>query len=213
MDHQFWHDRWTKGEIGFHEGQPNALLTEYVHTLALPKGGRVFVPLCGKTRDIPWLMSQGLRVAGAELSEMAVGELFEEMSLAPDIETIGPLRLYKAQNIDIYVGDIFDLTGAMLGQVDAIFDRAALVALPPDMRKRYAKHLMAITANATQLLITFDYDQADLTPPPHAIDEAEVEMHYGAFYEINVLEARDIKEGLKGRAKALERVSLLTAQS
>ena len=66
MEAAFWHERWQRGEIGFHEAQPNALLTAFFERLTLPADSRVFVPLCGKTRDIPWLLSQGLRVAGAE---------------------------------------------------------------------------------------------------------------------------------------------------
>ena len=62
MEHDFWHDRWESNRIGFHESAPNPLLTEHFPALSVPNSGRVFVPLCGKTLDIGWLLSQGQRV-------------------------------------------------------------------------------------------------------------------------------------------------------
>ncbi|MBP9636538.1 MAG: thiopurine S-methyltransferase, partial [Nitrospira sp.] len=44
MEPQFWHDRWTKNEIGFHKSDANPLLVKYFTELALPKGSLVFVP-------------------------------------------------------------------------------------------------------------------------------------------------------------------------
>src|SRR5690606_15848969 len=98
--------------------------------LRLTAGSRLFLPLCGKTRDIAWLLEGGYRVAGVELSEVAIGVLFEELDLEPAIERSGNLLCYSGPGIDIHVGDIFELTAAQLGDVQAIYDRAALVALP-----------------------------------------------------------------------------------
>ena len=210
MEHQFWHDKWDANEIGFHEGRPNALLTEYFASLNLPKGARVFVPLCGKTMDIPWLLSQGMQVVGAELSELAVRQLFEDMGVEPEVRPLGGLKVYEANALIIFVGDIFDIDADALGNVDAIFDRAALVALPPDLRARYAKHLMTITGNIQQLLITFEYDQGLMTPPPHSVSLSDVTALYGATYALNVLEERDIAGGLKGRVEAVEFATHLT---
>jgi len=210
MDHQYWHDSWDSNKIGFHEGQPNALLTRHFDALKLDAGARVLVPLCGKTKDIPWLISKGCHVIGAELSEMAVQALFDENDLTPDIRDLGDLKRYSADRIDIFAGDIFDLNAETLGHIDAVFDRAAFVALPGPMRKDYSNHLIKTTNAARQLLITFDYDQSDLTPPPHAIDRAEIEAHYAQTYAITELETRDVEGGLKGQCKALERATLLT---
>ena len=154
MEAEFWHERWREEKHGFDQAAPNALLVAHLDALALKPGNRVFVPLCGKTVDIPWLLEQGLRVVGAELSETAVGQLFETMGVAPEIADLGSLKRYSSDGIDIFAGDIFDLSAGALGDVDAVFDRAALVALPEEMRARYSAHLSEITGNAPQLLLS-----------------------------------------------------------
>lgn len=211
MDPSFWHERWSENRIGFHEGAPNALLTAHAHRLALGKGSRVFLPLCGKTRDIGWWLSQGCRVAGAELSEKAVGELFDDLGLEPRVTQVGALHRYSFEDIDIFVGDIFDLTVEQLGPVDAVYDRAALVALPEDIRPRYARHLTRLTGAAPQLLITFDYDQSVMDGPPFSISDEMLTAYYSDTYTRTLLERADVAGGLKGQAKADEMAWLLHA--
>ena len=72
MEASYWHERWGENRIAFHEKQANALLVEHFKRLELDAGARVFVPLCGKTLDIGWLLGRDLRVVGVELSELAV---------------------------------------------------------------------------------------------------------------------------------------------
>ncbi|PWW03872.1 thiopurine S-methyltransferase [Hoeflea marina] len=198
MEHGFWHDRWQSGRIGFHENRPNPLLLAHFAALSVPANGRVFVPLCGKTLDIGWLMSRGHRVAGAELSELAIGQLFKELGLEPEISDLGDLKSYSAENIDIFVGDVFDLTPDLLGPIDAVFDRAALVALHAEMRAAYAPHIAALAGNAPQLLITFDYDQSRLDGPPFSVTSDEVRLRYGDGYELSELATNALAGGMKG---------------
>ena len=176
MEASFWHAKWEKSEIAFHQDDFNPLLLDHFGALKLPAGSRVFVPLCGKTRDILWLLQSGYRVVGAELSRLAVEQLFAEMDLQPGITQIGPLTRFAVEDVDIYCGDIFDLTASELGQVDAVYDRAALVALPAAMRQRYAEHLVAITDRARQLLIAYEYDQRLQNGPPFAVCADDVNM-------------------------------------
>ena len=209
MDTDFWHRKWQANEIGFHNKEVNPLLLAYFAELSLSPGSRIFVPLCGKTRDIAWLLSQGCRVAGAELSELAVEQLFAELGVQPAIAGAGGVKHYSAPDLDIFVGDIFKLTGEVLGPIDAVFDRAALVALPEEMRVRYAGHITAITRNAPQLLLTFEYDQAAMAGPPFSISDDEVERHYQDSYQIAALASVDVAGGLKGKCVATENVWLL----
>lgn len=198
MDKNFWHQRWESSRIGFHQDQPNPFLISHLPELSVPENGRVFVPLCGKTLDIGWLMSKGHRVAGAELSELAIQQLFEDLGVKPSISDLGALKRYAADGIDIFVGDVFDLTPALLGPVDAVFDRAALVALPEAMRSSYAPHMTHITGAAPQLLITFEYDQSQLDGPPFAVMSDEVQRRYGDRYELSTLTTNDLAGGMKG---------------
>jgi thiopurine S-methyltransferase len=209
MESSFWHKRWESNEIGFHEYQANSLLVKYAKELALSEGSRIFVPLCGKTCDIPWLLANGYRVAGAELSRLAVEQLFQDNRIEPIISELGKLVRYSAENIDIFVGDIFDLSLETLGPVDATYDRAALVALPEEMRQAYTKHLIKITANKTQFLISFEYDQHQMSGPPFSINKAELNKHYLESYTLSLIDSGDVKGGLKGRYPAIENAWLL----
>ena len=213
MDLEFWHQKWTKKELGFHEGHPNVFLVRHFSTLKLKIGARVFVPLCGKTRDISWLLSQGCRVAGAELHEEAVQELFAELDLQPEIDRRGDTLTYRGPDLDLFVGDIFELDADRLGPVQAVYDRAALVALPKEMRKRYTAHLKQVAVQAPWLLIHFPYDQRQMEGPPFAVSIEEVVEHYGDDYLITILESQPVKGGLKGRVEATEIIELLTPRS
>jgi thiopurine S-methyltransferase len=205
----FWLQKWENNNIGFHKSEANPLLVKYFGELSLVKNSRVFLPLCGKTLDIAWLLSKGYRVAGAELSEIAIKQLFDELGVEPKISSIGELSLYSAKDIDIFVGNIFDVSSNILGSVDTIYDRAALVALPEEMRNRYTTHLTEITAQAPQLLITFEYDQNLMEGPPFSISKEEVNKHYIDIYNLSLLVSTDVVGGLKGQCAAKENVWLL----
>ena len=209
MNIDFWNQKWEKNEIGFHESKPNPLLVAYFKELDLVKTSRVFLPLCGKTLDIVWLLSKGLRVTGAELSKLAIEQLFIELGVEPEITECGNAKRYRATNIDVFVGDFFCLSSDVLGPVDAIYDRAALVALPEEMRKRYTTHLLEITGAAEQLLITFEYDQSLMKGPPFSLSNDEVNRHYKDAYNLTHLGNIAVPGGLKGICKATENIWLL----
>ncbi|NEZ60871.1 thiopurine S-methyltransferase [Adonisia turfae] len=209
MDTSFWLQRWENNNITFHRSDANPVLVNYFQTLSLMKDSRVFVPLCGKTRDIAWLLSNGYRVAGAELVEMAVEQLFMELELEPTISDAEEVKHYSAKNIDIFVGNIFDVSSQILGPIDAVYDRAALVALPEDMRNQYSAHLMEVTTKAPQLLISYEYDQTLMAGPPFSVSNEEVNQHYGDSYDLNLLVSTDIVGGLKGKCAAKKNIWLL----
>lgn len=217
MQANFWHKKWESNQIGFHLPKPNPLLVEHFYALGLKQGARVFLPLCGKTVDIVWLLAQGFKVAGAELSAIAIEDLFHQLNLTPKITKKNTLTYsltqYSAPNIDIFVGDIFELNAETLGKVDAIYDRAALVALPIEMRKKYTEHLITMTKNATkpapQLLICFEYDERLHAGPPFSVCADEVNLHYQTHYDLTLLASEVVEGGLKGQCPAIEHVWLL----
>ena len=209
MDASFWRQRWAKNETAWHQSKTNPLLVKHFQELSVAKRGRVFVPLCGRTLDISWLLSHGYRVAGAELSQIAIEQLFMELGVQPEITGVGELDQWSAKNIDIFVGDIFALSRQELGPVDAIYDRAALVAFPQEMRNRYTAHLTEMTGTAPQLLICYEYDQRLLEGPPFSISQEEVKRHYLTKYDVTLLTSTDVAGGLKGKCAAKESVWLL----
>jgi len=207
MNPEFWHQRWASNQIGFHESAANPLLVKHFDKLNLPKGNRVFLPLCGKTLDIAWLLTKGYEVVGAELNKLAIDQLFAELGKDPIISHEGNIQRCHTDHLDILVGNIFDVTSSMLGKVDAIYDRAAMVALPPEMRVKYAHHLLMITNTASQLLICFDYDQSLVDGPPFSINAHEVRGHYADRYELALLDSSPTK--LKGQFDTMEMTWLL----
>ncbi|WP_446809173.1 thiopurine S-methyltransferase [Methylomonas sp. 2BW1-5-20] len=209
MEASFWHQKWERGEIAFHQSEANPFLLAHFEKLNLAKNSRVFLPLCGKTRDFACLLAGGYRVVGAELSELAVNELFKELGLEPNISTAGKLTRYSAKDIDILAGDIFDVSAELLGAISAIYDRAALVALPSGIRERYTSHLMNISGTAPQLLITYEYDQRLMDGPPFSVTENEVRWHYEAAYRLRPVESKNIADKLKGKVAATETAWLL----
>lgn len=209
MDAQFWHERWKTNVINFHQSKANPLLVSYFQDLSIEPGGCVFVPLCGKTLDITWLLSGGFKIIGVELSELAVRQLFENLGCTPQIKDLGTLKHYKSEGISIFVGDIFELTPHWVGSIDAVYDRAAFVAMNGDMRSKYSSHVIEITKTAPQLLITYAYDQALMEGPPFAIGKEEIERQYIDQYEIDLRAGVAVKGGLKGLKAVDENVWIL----
>lgn len=206
MDASFWHNRWQTNQTGWHERAVNPLLITHFPSLRLPPGKRVFVPLCGKSLDLGWLLSQGYAVAGAEVSELAVTQLFAELRMEPTISEVGKHKLFQGEKIDIFVGDFFDLSRKILGPVDAVYDRAALVALPEPTRIRYAAHLKALTPLAPQLVIGYEYDQTMAPGPPFSVTSDELHRHYSDTYTLTPLARIDVPGRLKGKCAATEHI-------
>ena len=210
MDANFWHQRWGKNEIGWHETKVNPLLVQHFNELGLEKGSRIFIPLCGRTLDISWLHAQGYRIAGAELSKVAIEQVFTELGVQPNVSARGEGEQWSANHIDIFVGDLFALSAETLGHVDGIYDRAALVAFPEDMRNRYVRHLIEITEKAPQLLICYEYDQRCMEGPPFSIPDQEVKRQYASAYQLKLLSSTEVSGGLKGKCPANEKAWLLS---
>ncbi|MEM9793090.1 MAG: thiopurine S-methyltransferase [Pseudomonadota bacterium] len=204
MEAEFWEDRWKSNKIAFHEGIPNALMQKHISQFGLREQSRIFVPLCGKAHDLNWLTDQGHVVIGAELSESAVREVFDRTGIAYEVERSAGHTRYHNGRLDIFVGDFFDLTAAQIGSIDAIYDRAALVALPTGMRDTYAERLVQLTSRAPQFLITYDYDQSQTSGPPFSVPEAEVTRLYDGIYKIETLDSMAISGPLAARCSGLE---------
>jgi len=193
MKSEFWLERWEREEIGFHQNEINPYLCQYWQDLHPAHKGEVFVPLCGKSRDMLWLRKQGHRVLGVELSAIAVQAFFRENCLAPQRVTAGKFDCYEADGIRILCSDFFDLGKDDLAQASSVYDRASLIALPPEMRERYARHLVSILPAKTQiLLITFDYPQPEMPGPPFAVSAGEVEALYLGRAEVRLLAQLDV---------------------
>lgn len=205
MTPEFWHQRWQRGETGWHSDEINPHLERHWPRLGVAAGATVFVPLCGKSLDLLWLAGQGHRVIGNEISPLAVAAFFAENGLQPVQSESPPFTRFVADEIELLQGDFFDLTALHLPRIDAVYDRASLVALPPALRPRYALALADLLAPGVPvLLLTYDYDQAQMTGPPFAVSAAEVATLFGGAFAIEPLAQVDVLADHPGfRARGL----------
>jgi thiopurine S-methyltransferase len=184
MDPAFWKSRWQEGRIAFHEGRPNHFLER--HVARLGDDSRVLVPLCGKAEDMAWLAARGHEVVGVEVVEPAVRAFFSEHQLTAEEAEHGAFTSLSAGPITLLAGDFFATSTELLGAVGAFYDRAAVVALPTPMRRRYVEHLRSLLAPGTPgIVITFEYPQDQMQGPPFSVPEPELrELYTGAHVEL-----------------------------
>ena len=193
MQPEFWHKKWASNQIGFHLSEVNPYLQRHWPELSIPATARVLVPLCGKSLDLAWLAGRGHQVLGIELSEKAIEDFFNEHQIQPQISEKGAFKVYRSDAIELWCGDFFALTASDVADCVAFYDRAALIALPAPMRERYAAHLQQILPQGVQgVLITLDYDQAQIPGPPFAVGDDEVKRLLGDLWQVQALEERDV---------------------
>lgn len=193
MQPEFWQKRWADNQIGFHQAKISPYLQRHWSQLSLVNDAQVLVPLCGKSLDMSWLTGQGHRVLGVELSRKAAEDFFAEHELTPNVTQRSVFTVFEAGNISLWCGDFFALEAADVAECAGFYDRAALIALPPAMRERYAAHLRKILPSVARgLLITLEYPQAQLDGPPFAVLEGEVDALLGGGWRLQTLEMADI---------------------
>lgn len=193
MEPDHWHLRWQQGRTGFHTGEPNPWLERFYPELGLNSGDTVLLPLCGKAVDLVWLAQHKHNVLGVELSEIALQHFFEEQQLAAVRSQQPPFTQWESGPITLLEGDFFDLAPQQTVDCRAVFDRAALVALPAEMRQRYVAHLATLLSSGTTiLLVTTDYPQQEKIPPPFAVSDTEVQQLYRDAFEVEQLHSEDL---------------------
>ena len=199
MDIDFWLKRWNRGDTRFHKQTINPFLGYYYGEKGPPPRVRsklrVFVPLCGKSRDLWWLSVNGFDTVGVECSKRAVEDFFSEQKLAFNRAVLDNHVSYKAENLEILLGDFFTLQPRDIGDITDIFDRAALIALPQAMRRQYVTKITDLQAHGTRtLLITLTYPQREMEGPPFSVSEDEIHELYGGNYTIEKLAAKNAIE-------------------
>lgn len=221
MNPEFWQNRWQEKRIGFNQSEVNSLLIKYWSALNLPASSRVFVPLCGKSIDMVWLAAQGYDVVGVELVESAVQAFFAEQNIQPTVYQHAEdteIKCYQGElgdseakrTITLWVADIFALTSTDIGSIDAVYDKAALIALPADMRTQYSEQICLLSGAAPQLVITLHYDQSKKDGPPFSVSCEQVQQYYGSRYQITELAREPAAIGSAPDLTVTEQVWLLS---
>ncbi len=208
MKKDFWAERWADGRIGFHQPKAHDFLARHADRLRPARS--VYVPLCGKSLDLLWLAGNVAPVLGTEFVRPAIDSFFAEQGDTATVADVGPFRVHrggKLATVALFEGDAFALTPAAIaaalggsGTVDAVYDRAALVALDPPTRNRYVAGLVGLlSAGGKILLVVFDYDGRKLDGPPWPVGPAEVERLFGEHGTVELLEERSEPVGARYR--------------
>lgn len=204
MDHDFWVTRWNQGQIGFHLPDINPALIRHLPAFGIPKGANVLVPLCGKSLDLLYLRAEGLSVTGLELSPIAVEAFWRENNLMPALLETEALRIWSTDGLTLIEGDFFKVNAKSIATPDLVYDRAALIAMPPEMRSAYAAHLLSLAGGAAILLITLEYPEKEMQGPPFPIPHDEILHHFGPTHQVDVLGSEDmLEENLSLKDKGL----------
>ena len=193
-----WLEFWANNETNWHSDVVTQELEKYLGLLKLESGDTVFVPLCGKSLDMIYMLNRGFSVIGVEVSEIGIKQFFHENGLDFTISQVGEFDLYSAKNIEIYCGDFFSLTSKHLCGVKAVFDRKSLIALDRNLRQKYVKHLNDIISLGVRiLLITLHYPKHQMSGPPFSVDKSEVESLFSMAFNYQELKPfQDIENGL-----------------
>lgn len=193
MKLDFWKQRWNENQTGFHLDQVNPYLVNHWNDFGITPGARVFVPLCGKSLDMAWLADQGHRVLGVECSELAVESFFNEQQIEFSKIDLENFTKYTSNQVDILLGDYFDLDNSHLEDVGAVYDRASLVALPENMRGEYSIQLQSILPEGTgMLLVSLEYNQNLMEGPPFSVSSQEIRELYATSASIELIQQQDI---------------------
>jgi thiopurine S-methyltransferase len=171
-----WLERWERGLTGWHEAGGSTALRKFWPGLAA--GKRVLVPFCGASVDMLWLAKQGHDVTGVELSEIGARAFFSFADIPYEIDTDGGHVRFRGlrHRVSIHCTDYFQFAAEPF---DAVYDRAALVALPAGLRPAYVEHTRNLMkTDAAHLLITLEYDQSKADGPPYSVLAGEVRSYW-----------------------------------
>ncbi len=183
VEHEFWRELWSDGRVDFHQPTGHPRLSDLVADLPI---GRALVPLAGKSVDIVALRHRGYEVVAVELVEQALRAFAEEqpaLGLAPHHGQLG-FEL-RGDGVRFMAADFFEVDESEVGRFDLVYDRAALIALPPSRRPAYVDHLRRLLRpDGRVAALTVEYDETEMDGPPFSVSPAAVSALYdGALIE------------------------------
>lgn len=188
MEISYWLSRWQKQNIGWHMNKVYPQLPKIWPLLSFTSNPRVLVPMCGKSLDMSWLAEQGCKVIGVEVSKRALSKFRNAQTETFQRDSIHGFTIYRSSSFELWEGDFFKLPSGKISAIDVIYDKAAFVALPPDMRKDYSKKILELCGQSTQILLQiFEYNQDEMNGPPFSIPEDEIQQNFGEQFSIELI--------------------------
>lgn len=193
MELSYWLSRWNKGHTGFHmeDGYPG--LRTHWPKLPIPPDPVVLIPLAGKSIDILWIAERAQKVICNEISSIAIEQFFNEHKMAFTKTGLASFNIYRGKNIEFWCGDFMKLPVKKMGDIDLIYDKASIVALPDKMRFAYAKKISALSADKTNILMhLLSYNQSEMNGPPFSVDPTEVKRLFSEKFSVQLLEKNSL---------------------
>lgn len=208
MQISYWQSRWQNNNIGFHNPEVNSYLVEFFDVVIPPNASSVLVPLCGKTKDLLWLRDKGLHVIGIEAVQVACEAFFLENQLDFSIRKRFGFTIYQADQLEIWCGDFFKLPDEIIQNCSFVYDRACIVALPIELRNKYAAKINGCSPNTHVLMHTFSYDQEKMSGPPFSVPDEEIQLKFGTNWNIHTLFDNSVLQKYERyRTKGLDQLS------
>ncbi len=198
MEISYWKSRWRKNNTGWHMTEVYPMLPELWPKLALRDNATVLVPLCGKSRDMQWLAAQGFHIIGVEASSKALEQFMQSSDRQFSRTHSHGYTVFTSTDINLWQGNFLNLPQRAIGPVNAIYDKASIVALPPEMRKEYSRKLLNLCNDTTEIFLqSFEYEQKEMNGPPFSVDENEIRSHFDQRFNITLMNERSIFENVK----------------
>lgn len=195
MEISYWQSRWRKDKTGWHMDQVYPLLPDLWPALSLKAGARILVPFCGKSVDMQWFISEGFHVTGVDVAEKALHAFMERSQKSFSSHQQYGFQVFRSKNMELWQGDFQKLPVTKIPPFDAIYDKAALIALPRNMRPKYAQKILQCSGPETQMLLqTFEYEQDEMPGPPFSVDEREIRQLYGKQFDLALLHQKQKPE-------------------
>ena len=193
MKHEFWAERWSEGLIGFNQSEVNAHLRTHWPSLELDSSARILVPLCGKSIDLLWLREQGHAVVGVEFVEQAIHDFFSDHAIPYEPTALGWRATDNGPPLTLVRHDFMTLQPQQIGRFDAVYDRASVVALPPDLQFDFGRAMgVLLQPKCVGILLSFEYPPEQRQGPPFATDRNRLREILGTNVEIELIDRHDL---------------------
>lgn len=201
-----WSEDWRTMNLPWARPEADNFLRRVRRVIASKKSdsASALVPLCGHSPSVRLLHSWGFAVTGVEFVPRALREMrgrrfprmrFKKARIAGGIE-------HSAERLRLLELDIFKF--AERAAYDVIYDRAALVALAPSSRKRYAVLMRrALKPGGALVVVAFSHRGGNPKGPPFPITEREVRRLFPGFRaqvrtaKVTPAEPRFAEEGVR----------------
>ena len=162
---------WDQERPGFDQDRVNSFLFEYAPFTETEKKS-ILVPLAGRSIDLVYLSERFRKVVAVEWVESAIVDFFKINGW----EATKSGMTYQSKNIEFFCGDFFEVAEKYIKECDCLYDRASLVALSLDLRKRYYEVLeRTLSPDKECMFVTLN--RADENGPPFHVSEDELKMH------------------------------------